>query len=331
MIHCSPAWGELGRGAVSDHKAYPVAFYAGGLAALALLLGSCARTDLRTTPSQPEPAATRVLRPTIAAASPSRDQLPILEADESAAALQLESNQGQLVRTSYTSRLDGDQVPLLIYLPPGSSSSDGPIPAIYMLHGLSFDESQWVELGIIDYTERSIRGGHWPSLALVMPYQPEPLYSSSDGGPGSYEAELTESLIPDVEGRYPLGAPRALVGISRGGVWALEIAFRHPDEFLGVAALSPSLNLNFARPRYDPLTLAAQGDQLPARIYLGAGDKEPAVRQSTEELAAVLDEAGIPHELVIGSGGHDNIYWTESVRSALDYLVEGLSTPPSDE
>ncbi len=239
--------------------------------------------------------------------------------------------QGQLVRTNYAGLLTEGQVPLLIYLPPGYESSTELLATIYLLHGSTFDESQWVELGIIEYAETAIREGRWPSLALVMPYQSEPLFSSSDGGPGSYEEELIEALLPQVEKRFGLSALRGLVGISRGGVWALEIAFRHPDDFLAVAALSPSLNVNFARPRYDPFWLAAQGSQLPGRIFLGAGDREPAIRQSTEELAAVLAEAGVPHRLDIGSGGHDSGYWKSSARSALDFLVESLRTPTPQE
>ena len=146
VIHCSPAWGDRGRGEVSDRKAQLSVMYVGGLAALALLLASCDRTDHAAAPTQHNPAATEGLRPTTSVATASRDQQPTLEGDELHPAFETDINQGQLVRTSYTSRLDGDQVPLLIYLPPGSPSSDGPIPAIYLLHGLSFDESQWVEL-----------------------------------------------------------------------------------------------------------------------------------------------------------------------------------------
>jgi enterochelin esterase-like enzyme len=163
-----------------------------------------------------------------------------------------------------------------------------------------------------------------------MPFEPEPLFSSSDGGARSYEAEFMESLMPAVESRFNLieqSSGRAIAGISRGGVWALEIAFRHPQEFSGVAALSPALNLNFARPRYDPLWIVQQGGPLPGQIFLAAGDREQTIRASAEQLSQALEQQGVGHEFSIKPGTHAQELWTALLEPALEFLVSGWAAP----
>lgn len=231
---------------------------------------------------------------------------------------------GRLEITSYRSRLLNEHLPLLVYLPPGFEQAAERLPVAYLLHGRGYDEWQWVDLGATRLATQAIRGGQWPAFAIVMPFQPEPLFSSSDGGPGSYEVEFLEGLLPAVEGRFHLSDrahERALGGISRGGVWALEIAFRHPKEFASVAALSPALNLNLARPRYDPLWIAEQEGQLPENIFLATGDREPAIRISVEQLSQALELRGVSHTLSVKPGIHAQELWTALLEQTMDFLV----------
>jgi enterochelin esterase-like enzyme len=226
--------------------------------------------------------------------------------------------------TTYPSRLLEAQLPVLVYLPPGFEAVTEPLPVLYLLHGRGYDEWQWVDLGATRLATQAMRGGLWPEFAIVMPFQPEPLFSSSDGGPRSYEQEFLEGVLPAVESRFNLGGQgsrRALAGISRGGVWALEIGFRHPQEFSGVAALSPSLNVNFPRPRYDPVWIAEQGGPLPERIFLAAGDREQTVRAATEALSQTLTGQGIEHVFHTKPGTHAQDLWTALVEPALEFLV----------
>jgi enterochelin esterase-like enzyme len=132
--------------------------------------------------------------------------------------------------------------------------------------------------------------------------------------------------MPHIDRTYrtlALGGTRAIAGISRGGVWALEIAFRNPDLIDAVAALSPALHVNFARPPYDPFVIIDEGDRLPARIFLSAGDQEPSFFAKIEKLSEALVEHGVAHVFVIGSGGHDAEAWIGVIDDALDFLVVG--------
>ena len=163
------------------------------------------------------------------------------------------------------------EVPYRIYLPGCYGASEEPLPTLYVFHGFPFDETHWESLGVQDRADALIASGQIEPLAIVMPRLPEPLFRSSDGGPWSYEAEMLQGLIPAIEAAYPVksaGQARAVAGISRGGVWSLEIGMTHPEAFGAVAALSPALSVNAARPEYDPLLLS-QLEPMPTRIHAG--------------------------------------------------------------
>jgi enterochelin esterase-like enzyme len=160
---------------------------------------------------------------------------------------------------------------------------------------------------------------------MVMPLQPQPLFTGSDGGPGSYEEEFLLALVPAIEGRYRVvekGGARGLVGVSRGGVWALEIAFRNPEVVGSIAALSPALEVNFPRPAYDPQLLGAEADWLPTTIFLGVGQRELKVRQQTIRLSESLEQAGFTHRLMVVPGGHEPAAWRKLMGPMMTYILQ---------
>ena len=233
---------------------------------------------------------------------------------------------GTIQNENYQSFVLPEQIPYNIYLPPCYGWGDRRYPVLYLLHGLPFDESHWLELGIVELVDEKVGSGTWLPLLIVMPRLPEPLFTSSDGGSGSYEEEFLEGLMPHIDQTYrtlAFGETRAIAGISRGGVWALEIAFRNPDLFDAVAALSPALNVNYARPPYDPFVIVEEGGRLPARIFLSAGDQEVSFLAKVEELSETLDEHGVIHSFVIRSGGHDAEAWMGVMEEALDFIIIG--------
>jgi enterochelin esterase-like enzyme len=220
--------------------------------------------------------------------------------------------------------VDGE-IPFRIYLP-ACATFDERLPVLYLFHGYPFTESHWATLGIDELVEAWIQAGEAPRFALVMPLVPEPLFTGPmSGGAGSYEAEVLEGLLPAVEAEYPVARSadrRAIAGISRGGVWALEIGLRHPEVFATVAAFSPALSVNRAPPQYDPMFLAAGEGPLPERFYLAAGATDWA-RPMSEQLSRILSERGSPVELEIVPGGHDQEVWLAALPGLLTYVLEG--------
>lgn len=228
-----------------------------------------------------------------------------------------------------------------VYLPPCYESSVERYPVLFLLHGYPYDETHWIDLGVDELVTAGITAGAWPPFLMVMPLQPQPLFTGSDGGPGSYEEEFLHGLVPAVEGRFRVvenGGARSLVGVSRGGVWALEIGFRNPQVVGSIAALSPALEVNFPRPAYDPHLLATEAEQLPTTIFLGAGQRELKVRQQTVRLSESLQEAGFRHRMMVVPGGHEAATWRKLMGPLMTYILQGWTSqnlagwpPPTQE
>lgn len=228
----------------------------------------------------------------------------------------------QIVDLTYPGHVSPGEVPLRVFLPPCFSDRGGPYPVAILFHGKPFDETHWDEVGLDEAAGPAMQAGDLPPAIMVMPRIPEPLFSQTDGGPDSYEDEALLGLVPFIRGTWPVtAAPRgwAIAGISRGGIWALEIGLRHGAEFQASAALSPSLAVNYPRDIYDPLALAA-GEGLPDRIFLGAGDTDWA-RAKTEELNAILARSGRQTEMWIVRGGHEAGTWSALLGPFLFFLL----------
>ncbi len=235
---------------------------------------------------------------------------------------------GEVLALNYPGTAVARDIPVRIYLPPCYGQADQKYPTVYALHGYPFDETQWEELGVIPILDAGISEGGWMPFILVMPLVPEPLFTRSDGGPGSYETELVEGLVPFIDENYETdnsGSARAVVGISRGGVWALETAFTNPEIFNTVAALSPSLSVNSARPPYDPILLARAGTGLPENIMVTGGTGEPGFLAGIEELIGGLELQGTSHYYLLTNGAHREEAWMEIIDDVMAFIAEGFS------
>lgn len=217
-------------------------------------------------------------------------------------------------------------IPVWVYLPSCHDDPASSYPVAYFLHGKPYTEEQWMDLGIRDLLEDSAASGDLRPMIFVLARQPEPLFSGSDGGAGSYETEFFEGLVTWVDSTFrtdPRAEKRAVVGISRGGVWALELGMTHPDLLGTVVALSPSLAVNNARPAYDPTLLADTAPVLPANLLLAAGETDWA-RARTEALAERLGVRGEEPELMIVPGSHTDPTWESLLPGVLDFLSTNL-------
>ncbi len=228
----------------------------------------------------------------------------------------------RLERTSYLGWQTPGLVPVLVYLPPCYDDFDRRYPVLYLLHGKPQDENHWQILGVEAALEDAYRDDTLPPFLVVMPRQPEPLFSGTDGGTASYEDEFINGLVPFIDRTYRTiaqGDSRGLAGVSRGGVWALEIGFRNTDIIQRVGALSPALNVNFARPEYDPFSLILFED-MPSTIFLMSGDTDYAYTK-TLELSEALREAEIEHKYVLVAGNHESSTWRGILPDVLRYLA----------
>lgn len=289
------------------------------------LAGFLAAAGCGPAPTQPPPTATAVPPTAPPTATPTAAPTPTSTVTPTPACI---GESGTIEETRYRSPLLAIDVPVIVYLPP-CYSNDGAnrYPSVLLLHGKPYDENHWLSLGVVDTFESGWRQGRWGAAVLVMPRLPEPLFSSTDGGPNSYEAELMEGVIPFVESNYALqtgSGAQSLAGISRGGVWALEIGLTHSDSFSAVAALSPALAVNHPRPAFDPFSLINSQSDSGARYLLLAGEEDWAWPASAR-LADQMQAAGWSTQLQLASGNHSDPTWQGVMADVLSFLL-----PPAD-
>lgn len=232
------------------------------------------------------------------------------------------SGKGEVRDGQFQSATIGRRQHYYIYLPPCYDSDIAQrYPVVYLLHGIPMDERHWLDEGLVAVADRLFGSGTLPPFIIVMPHGDYTLYTNTSGGPNSFEDVFVDELLPVIDKQYRTLADaehRAIGGISRGGVWALEIAFTHPELFSAVGGHSPALAVNRAGPQFDPLVLGktASIDQL--RVFLDAGDRD-WTRTETQELSKVLSARYIPHTFTIGQGVHDYPYWASQIDAYLRF------------
>ena len=232
---------------------------------------------------------------------------------------------GRIELQSYTSQVTGATETYSIYLPPQYDRTDRRFPVLYLLHGWPSAYGNWDTIGADELADGMISGGALPPFLIVMPQATERLYVYTAGGATSFEAQLINDLIPNVDATYRTWAARdgrALGGISRGGVWALEIGFIHADTFATIGAHSPALSKNSAPAAYDPFNLLNRQGVETLRIYLDAGDVDWAYKD-TRSLHEAMDAQGLAHIFVVHPGGHANALWSASLGEYLAFYSYG--------
>lgn len=222
----------------------------------------------------------------------------------------------------FNSAVAGGEQAYSVYLPPCYEARGPAYPVVYLFAGNIHDERKWLELGLNQVADEAIVRGELAPFVVVMP-DGGWLANNTSGGPGSYESLVLDELIPYVESEYcvwPVAAGRAIGGLSRGGYWALEIAFRFPDRFASVGGHSAALLDTYAGPDVNPQHTALSRDLDGLRIYLDIGS-EDYVRANTIRLHEEMQAAGVAHDWRLNSGRHEDAYWAAQVSDYLQWYA----------
>jgi len=229
---------------------------------------------------------------------------------------------GRLVDHSYPSPTVGGPQNVRAYLPPCYGDDGRAYPALILFGGNIHDETIWDQLGVGEAADDLIAAGEIPPFIIVMP-DGGPIANNTSGGPGSYESVILNDLLPWVESNFcvwPDPAGRAIGGLSRGGYWALEIAFRHPHLFASVGGHSAALLDQYAGPAVNPQQTALNNDLGDLRIYLDIG-RDDYLRANTIRLHEEMEAAGVPHTWVLQDGRHEEAYWSAHVEEYLRWYA----------
>lgn len=232
--------------------------------------------------------------------------------------------EGLIYRSEFPSAFGGPTRPYHAYLPPCYGLDGRVYPVLYLIHGSVQTDSHWLDLGLARHMDEGISSGRYPPFIVIMPYSGE-LGNLSSGGEKSIEGVTVNALLPYVDAAYctlPERTGRAIGGISRGGYWALEIAFLHTDLFAAVSGHSSHLRFETDAPQYNPLATYATADLSAMRIWMDWGEGD-FLRPGQEQLHQLLTEAGVDHQVTINGGTHNDRYWQIHLRSYLDWHAAG--------
>jgi putative tributyrin esterase len=221
-----------------------------------------------------------------------------------------------------------------------SRTANGEPPVLYLLHGLSDDDTAWVRKTSIERYIAPL------GLAVVMPQVHRSFYTDEARG-NKYWTFLSEELPAVVAGFFRVSRRREetfVAGLSMGGYGALRWALRDPGRFAAAASLSGALDL--AARQQDPqwrtvrpglmeqifadrditgsdddlLALVAAADPfaLPP-LYVACGTDDALIAEN-ERFVEACRQRGVATTVDIGPGGHDWAYWDAKIQDVLAWL-----------
>jgi enterochelin esterase-like enzyme len=205
-----------------------------------------------------------------------------------------------------------DTVPpqeFMIYLPPCYDEVQNRYPVIYLLHGQTYTQDQWVRLGVPSVADQLIHSGEATPFIVVFP---DDHYWNSPAGAG-FGNRLISNILPQVDSTYrTLNDPqyRALGGLSRGGGWTADLGFAHPELFGSIGLHSPAIFKESA-PFMEEVIQRIPEESRP-RLWFDIGDEDRELG-SARLLEEILTRNNYLHEFHMFSGDHTENYWSAHV------------------
>ena len=214
-------------------------------------------------------------------------------------------------------------------------------PVLYLLHGLSDDDSVWLRRTSIERYVAPL------GLAVVMPQVHRSFYADEVNG-HRYWTFLSEEL-PALVHRFFRLSERSrdtfVAGLSMGGYGALKWALRYPGRFAAAASLSGALDLaerqrsrgTFDDPQlidriFGPRPVGGTDDDLYhlldrdglaatalPRLYVCCGSEDVLYPQNVRFRDACRDK-GIELTVDFGPGEHEWGYWDTKIQDVLAWL-----------
>lgn len=212
-----------------------------------------------------------------------------------------------------------------IYFPPCyEDGSRKDYPALYLLHGQTYDQTQWQKLGVQTDADHLIQDGKSLPFLIIMPYE-QYQYRPVQGN--AFPRAILEELIPWVEANLHARQQRswrAIGGISRGASWAMRLALQNPSVFGAVGGHSlPTFNGDLDQ--LPDWLKDVPRDQMP-RIYIDIGSSDPEVA-SAIQFDLQLNRLGILNEWHLNLGRHNEEYWAQHVNEYLEWYSRNWGVP----
>ncbi|MFS0872164.1 alpha/beta hydrolase [Paenibacillus xylanilyticus] len=217
-------------------------------------------------------------------------------------------------------------------------SGKGLHPTLYLLHGLSDDDSIWLRRTSIERYVANL------GIAVVMPQVHRSFYTDMAEG-GRYWTFISEELPALARSFFPLSAKREdnyVAGLSMGGYGAFKLALRKPEQYAAAASLSGALDMAAHMDRnassalqqaelqriFGPQVAGTENDLI--HLLKESQGQRPLLYQccGTEDFlyednqsfrqACAQTDFQLTYEEE--PGGHDWAYWDAKIQNVLNWL-----------
>lgn len=157
------------------------------------------------------------------------------------------------------------------------------------------------------------------------------------------EQYVLRHIMPWIESKWGVKPPGvALLGTSMGGQGAIRFAFKHPNMFPIVAAISPAIDyhmrmregdetlpLMYADPeaaRQDTATLHVHPLNWPRNLWFCCDPIDYRWHESAERLRMKLAALGVPYtcDLETSGGGHGFQFYNRMAKTAMEFIADRL-------
>ena len=215
----------------------------------------------------------------------------------------------------------------LIYLPPCyEEKTDQHYPVLYLLHGQTYRDDQWIRLGAVDVIDNLILSGESIPFIIVFP---DDRYWNLPAGPG-FGQRLVDDLVPYIDESYrsiPDRNHRSIGGMSRGAGWALRLGLTRWDLFATIGLHSLAV-LQRDASRIPNWLMDIPASSRP-RVFMDIGDNDPELTMA-KLVEAQFNEHGLSHEWHLYSGAHTEEYWGAHVEEYIRWYAEGWNNTTFD-
>lgn len=211
-----------------------------------------------------------------------------------------------------------------VYLPPCyDENRQERYPVLYLLHGQTYTDDQWIRLGAARVLDELIHSGEVQPFLIVFP---DDRYWNLQAGAG-FGDRLVNDVIPYIDNTYRTIADRnhrAIGGLSRGAGWSLELGLSRWELF-GTIGLHSLAVLNGDASRIGEWLGAIPPASRPG-IFMDIGDNDQEFEMAVQ-VEAQFNEAGLTHEWHLYSGAHTEQYWSSHVEEYIRWYADQWNRP----
>lgn len=206
----------------------------------------------------------------------------------------------------------------IIYLPPCYEYSTTRYPVLYLIHGQTYTQDQWLRLGAAKIADDLIHNNETAPFIIVLP---DDHYWNAPAG-ADFGNRLIDNLIPYVDANYRTRAEReyrALGGLSRGGGWTANLGFDHPELFGALGLHSPALFKDNAP--YLNRIIQDIPEEIRPKIWHDIGESDTQLGNSVL-LEEVFTQNNYIHTFHRFAGDHTENYWGKHIEKYLRWYVK---------